>query len=184
VVGYACGLFVIVESQFDGYKLGMLQKFKSTIAWAYLAFVGFATVSPAQLRPTLTTSEPSQIVTLEHLIAFSLLGIVFSFAYPKRYFLVCFLVFGSAILLEFLQLLVPDRDARIVDAFEKLSGAAIGIFLAWVFSHYISNLKFCSYSPNSGGKNGEACGLGSSLVRDVSRRRTQRNSTGSSGAPS
>ena len=45
------------------------------------------------------------------------------------------IVLGSAILLEFLQILVPDRDARMVDAIEKIAGGGTGIFAAqWLFS--------------------------------------------------
>ena len=37
------------------------------------------------------------------------------------------LVFGSAVILELLQIVTPDRDARIIDAVEKLAGGAAGI---------------------------------------------------------
>jgi hypothetical protein len=44
------------------------------------------------------------------------------------------IVLGSAILLEFLQILLPDRDARIVDAIEKIAGGGTGVFAAqWLF---------------------------------------------------
>jgi VanZ family protein len=39
-------------------------------------------------------------------------------------------VFGSAIILELLQIFLPDRDARIIDALEKLAGGAAGILAA------------------------------------------------------
>jgi hypothetical protein len=45
------------------------------------------------------------------------------------------IVLGSAILLECLQILVPDRDARMVDAVEKIAGGGAGIFTAqWLLS--------------------------------------------------
>jgi hypothetical protein len=40
---------------------------------------------------------------------------------------------GSAVVLELLQILVPDRDARIIDAAEKLAGGAAGILAVRTF---------------------------------------------------
>jgi hypothetical protein len=40
---------------------------------------------------------------------------------------VCLIVLGSAVLLEMMQLLTPDRHGRIQDAIEKMAGGAAGI---------------------------------------------------------
>jgi VanZ family protein len=40
------------------------------------------------------------------------------------------IVLGSAVLLEALQLLTPDRHGRIQDALEKMAGGVIGILVA------------------------------------------------------
>jgi VanZ family protein len=40
---------------------------------------------------------------------------------------VCLIVFGSAVLLEIMQLLTPDRHGRIQDATEKMVGGVVGI---------------------------------------------------------
>jgi hypothetical protein len=113
----------------------MLHKFSSIAAWVVLAFVIFATLSPAHLRPELTATEPALVVALERVGAFAVLGLLFSSGYPRRYGLVCVIVLGSALLLEFLQILVPDRDARMVDAIEKIAGGRTGIFAAqWLLS--------------------------------------------------
>ena len=69
----------------------------------------------------------------EHVIAFVVLGALFGFAYPKRTFLVCSIVFGAAALLEILQTLTPDRHGTLIDAFEKIAGSAVGICLAKKF---------------------------------------------------
>lgn len=42
---------------------------------------------------------------------------------------VCALVFGSAVILELLQIFVPDRDARVLDVMEKSAGGAAGIMV-------------------------------------------------------
>jgi VanZ family protein len=67
---------------------------------------------------------------VEHMIAFAMVGALFSFAYPRRTILVCSIVFGGAALLEFLQTLTPDRHGTLIDALEKMAGGAVGILLA------------------------------------------------------
>lgn len=67
---------------------------------------------------------------LERIGAFALLGLLFSFSYPRNRVFVSIVVFGSAILLELFQLIIPDRDARVIDAVEKLTGGALGVLLA------------------------------------------------------
>ena len=113
----------------------MLHKLIAIAAWATLIFIIFATLSPAHLRPELTATEPATVVVVERVGAFAVLGLLFASGYPRRYGLVCVVVLGSAILLEFLQILVPDRDARMVDTIEKIAGGGTGIFAAqWLLS--------------------------------------------------
>jgi uncharacterized membrane protein YwaF len=100
----------------------MSQKLIALAAWMLLAFIAYATVSPIQYRPTLTTST-----SFEHLAAFAVLGALFCVAYPRQIVFVCLIVLGSAVLLEFAQLLTPDRHGRVQDAIEKLAGGAVGI---------------------------------------------------------
>ena len=113
----------------------MLQKLATVAAWCCLAFITFATLAPADLRPTLTRTEPNLVVLLEHVAAFAVLGALFSMGYPRRYWFVCGLVFSSAISLELLQIIVPNRDARVIDAIQKLAGGGAGIFAArWLLA--------------------------------------------------
>lgn len=100
----------------------MPQKLIGLAAWGLLAFIAFATISPIQVRPTLPTST-----TYEHLAAFAVLGALFGLAYPRQAALACLIVFGSAVLLELLQLLTPDRHGRVPDAIEKIAGGVVGI---------------------------------------------------------
>jgi VanZ family protein len=110
----------------------MLQKTIAVAAWACLAFIAYATISPIQNRPTLPTSS-----SLEHLAAFAVLGALFCFAYPRQIVFVCLMVFGSAVLLEVLQLLTPDRHGRIQDAFQKAAGGAAGIVAARTVLYFV-----------------------------------------------
>ena len=100
----------------------MFHKLITVSAWALLAFIAYATISPIQDRPTLATSN-----SFEHLAAFAILGGLFCLAYPRQIVLVFLIVLGSAVLLEFAQLLTPDRHGRVQDAIEKIAGGAVGI---------------------------------------------------------
>jgi VanZ family protein len=111
----------------------MFRKLVALAAWACLIFIIYATLSSADARPELTGTEPALVVFIERFGAYALLGFLFCLAYPGRVALVCLLVFGSAVLLELLQIFIPDRDARIVDAAEKLTGGAVGISAARLF---------------------------------------------------
>jgi len=108
----------------------MLHRLVSAFAWACLALIAVATLSPAQLRPELVASESHSIVLLEHVGTFALLGFLFSISHRRHQGLVFLIVFGSAIVLELLQLVVSDRDARLVNAAEKLVGGGLGIVAA------------------------------------------------------
>ena len=99
----------------------MFHKLITVAAWAVLAFIVYATISPIQDRPTLPTSS-----SFEHLAAFAVLGTLFCAAYPRQIVLVCLIVLGGAVLLEIMQLLTPDRHGRIQDAIEKMAGGFVG----------------------------------------------------------
>jgi VanZ family protein len=92
-------------------------------AWASLCFIAYATLSPLRDRPTLPISS-----NVEHLAAFAVFGALFCLAYPRRIPTVLIFVIGSAALLEVLQLLAPDRHARILDAVQKIAGGLLGVF--------------------------------------------------------
>ena len=68
------------------------------------------------------------------------MGFLFCLAYPRRLLFICCLVLGSAILLELLQLIIPDRDARVIDATEKFLGGAAGILVARALTAFAGRL--------------------------------------------
>jgi hypothetical protein len=108
----------------------MLNKLVAIAAWATLAFIAYATLSPIQARPTIASPD------LEHVAAFAVAGCLFCLAYPRHIILVCLVVLGSAMLLEYLQTLTPDRHGTLVDASEKLAGGALGICAARVALYF------------------------------------------------
>lgn len=108
----------------------MVQKIIAIIAWSCLIFIIYATLSSIDARPGLKSYETALVTYLERFGAYALLGIFFYLAYPRRIGSVCLLLVGSAILLEILQLFTPDRDARVVDALEKIAGGVVGVLTA------------------------------------------------------
>ena len=126
-----------------------LQKISLCAAWLCIAFIIYATLSPLGSRPELTVDEPARIVFLERFLAYALMGFLLTLAYPRRSLLVLLLIIGLAIGLELSQLLIPDRDARVIDAIEKLAGGLIGIWLARLFQRLIQRL---TQSPPARGR--------------------------------
>ncbi len=110
----------------------MIQKLTAATAWACLIFITYATLSSIDARPELTGIGFWKVsfTVVERFGAYAVLGLLFYLAYPNRIALVCLLVLGSAVILELLQIVIPDRDARVVDALEKLAGGAAGILTA------------------------------------------------------
>ena len=104
----------------------MPHKIITAIAWAILAFIVFATLSPIGLRPHL------EDVGVERFGAFAFVGLLFGLAYPKRLWLVLILVVGTACILEALQHLTPDRHGHVSDAVVKLFGGVVGVGFACV----------------------------------------------------
>jgi VanZ family protein len=105
----------------------MLRKITSLAAWLVLGFIVYATLSPLSERPSLLVTETSLSVVIERFGAYGLMGLLFGVAYARRLTLVIFVVLGSAIGLELLQLFIADRDARLIDVVEKLTGGIAGI---------------------------------------------------------
>lgn len=99
----------------------MVQRVSAIAGWLALAFIVYATLSPINDRPVVAGPQ------LEHFLAFAVVGLAFGLAYPKRIFLVAAIVLISAFALEALQLLTPDRHARLVDALVKAGGGVFGI---------------------------------------------------------
>ncbi len=108
----------------------MTRTILSVAAWACLIFIIYATLTSLNARPEFTRDEPALVVFLERFGAYALLGLLFCAAYPRRLAPVCVFVLGTAVCLELMQLFIPDRDARIIDAIEKLAGGATGIAVA------------------------------------------------------
>jgi VanZ family protein len=114
----------------------MFQKLIIVAAWASVALLAYATRTHVgfvysiyyKLAPLLMRPAMRYYAHAMHVIAFAIFGALFSFAYPKRIIFACCVVFLSAVILECLQTLTPDRHGTLIDAFEKVVGGALGIF--------------------------------------------------------
>ena len=99
----------------------MVQRVSAITGWLALAFIVYATLSPIDDRPVVAGPH------FEHFMAFAVVGLAFGLAYPKRMFLVAAIILISAFGLEALQVLTPDRHARLLDALVKAGGGVCGI---------------------------------------------------------
>ena len=104
-------------------------------AWGMVSLIGYATLTKVQfiyvvygkIKPFLFGANMATWAHLEHAIAFSMLGILFALAYPRRPLVTCSFVAGIAVVFELLQTLTPDRHGTLMDASEKIVAGCIGI---------------------------------------------------------
>ena len=116
-----CGVEQVEVSGFVAYLPTMVQRISTVAGWLALAFIVYATLSPIDDRPVIAGAQ------LEHFAAFAVVGLAFGLAYPRRVFLVATVILITSFGLEALQLLTPDRHARLLDALVKAAGGVCGI---------------------------------------------------------
>ena len=94
------------------------------LAWGGLCLVAIVSLAPIELRP-----ESGFSVSIERFGTFAAIGLAFTLAYPRHAWLALFIVAGSALLFEVLQMLAPSRHAHLFDALVKVAGGAAGVML-------------------------------------------------------
>jgi VanZ family protein len=92
------------------------------------AGIAFVTLSSTGLRPRI--ADPN----LERFAAFAVLGLLLGMAYPGRRGLFAALIVGAAVVLEFLQLFIPERDAVFAEMLVKAAGGLAGMGAAIILS--------------------------------------------------
>jgi VanZ family protein len=65
---------------------------------------------------------------MEHIAAYTIVGILFSAAYPRSPLLVCIFLLLFVAVFEAMQTFIPDRHGTLRDAAEKMLGGAAGVF--------------------------------------------------------
>jgi hypothetical protein len=101
----------------------------TVLAWLCLLYIAFATLGPISSRPS-TGFSPQ----IERVAAYALVGMLFALAYPRHIILAGLVVLGVAILLEVLQLVMPSRHGRLLDAGFKVAGSVVGLGAGRVFA--------------------------------------------------
>jgi hypothetical protein len=110
----------------------MIRKLLVLLAWVSLGYIVYVTLSPIGLRP-IVTSNPAY----ERVMAYAIVGVLFCLAYPGRVWMALGIVVGTAIGLEGLQYLTPDRHGRLADLLEKLSGGLLGVLVTNAVRRYL-----------------------------------------------
>jgi VanZ family protein len=116
-------------------------KLITVAAWISIAIAAYATLTNVdfvyaiyfKLSPLLMHPAIRTYARFEHIIAFLIVGLLFSYAYPRKFIFVCCILFGGAAALEILQTFTPDRHGTLTDVLEKMTGGAAGILLARIF---------------------------------------------------
>jgi VanZ family protein len=125
---------------------GLLNHLVRAAAWVALIAIVLATLAPLAFRPHVSAVSSA---SLERFAAYFTLALLFAWAYPKRLLPVLLLVIGSAIGLEALQLLIPDRHARLIDFAVKGLGASSGFVIGAVTRWFI-RLRAAGYPQRPG----------------------------------
>ena len=114
---YFCNLFLIFLYLFPGSLLG---------CFFY---------KDCQLQPQIT---PNFIISTNHLYAFFILSVIgfLSFKKPNEVcFLIAYLIILSTVL-EFLHLIIPERNFEFSDLFGNLTGVVIAIIINFFFRKF------------------------------------------------
>ena len=101
-------------------------------AWVLAALIVFVTLGPVSDRPQF--GHPQD----ERFLAFLVLGLCWGATYPSRLWRVFIGVAAAAVLLEAAQGLAPGRDPRVVDAFAKIAGAAVGVAMIAIARSFLA----------------------------------------------
>ncbi len=106
------------------------------IAWLLLGFCVLATVVPIGLRPHVALPANA-----DRALAFTVLGLAFGIAYPRRWLTVCLLLVLAAFSIESLQFLSPSRHPGLPDAVIKAFSALCGVAAAQAVLHCFSKRR-------------------------------------------
>ena len=94
--------------------------------WLLLAVIVFLTLSPASYRPVTKVGH-----NLEHFLIHLLLGITFGIGYARQWWLVALGLVGLTAAVEFAQLFVPGRHARLKDLVVDAVAVCLGVAIVW-----------------------------------------------------
>ena len=96
------------------------------VGWLLLAVIVFLTLSPASYRPVTKFGH-----NLEHFLIHLVLGITFGIGYARRWWLLALGLVGLTAAVEFAQLFVPGRHARLKDLVIDAGAVCLGVAIVW-----------------------------------------------------
>jgi VanZ family protein len=96
------------------------------VGWLLLAVIVCLTLSPASYRPVTKVGH-----NMEHFLIHLLLGVTFAIGYARQWWLVALGLVGLTAAVEFAQLFVPDRHARLKDLVIDAGAVCLGVAIVW-----------------------------------------------------
>jgi len=105
----------------------VVQRAARIAGWLLLALIVLLSLSPASYRPVTRLGHNP-----EHFLAHVVLGLAFGIGYAERWRLVALGLVTLTGAIEFAQLFIPGRHARLKDFLIDASAACLGLGLAWV----------------------------------------------------
>jgi VanZ family protein len=99
------------------------------VAWLLFAVIAFLSLSPPSYRPVTPLGHG-----LEHFSIHVLVGLSFGIGYAKRWRTLALGLVTLAGIVEFAQLFVPGRHARMRDFLVDAGSACLGLALAWIIT--------------------------------------------------
>jgi VanZ family protein len=106
-----------------------LLKAAQITAWLLAAVITVLSVVPPWLRPE--TGAPHDF---EHFAIFFVTGVTFGFGYWRKLFVVTIALVVFAGMIEFIQLFVPGRHARLSDLIVDALALSVGAILGTIFA--------------------------------------------------
>jgi VanZ family protein len=106
------------------------------VGWLLLAVIVFLTLSPASYRPITKFGH-----NLEHFLIHLVLGVTFGIGYATQWWLVALGLVGLTAAVEFAQLFVPGRHARLKDFVIDAGAVSLGVAIVWGMDFAASLLR-------------------------------------------
>ena len=96
------------------------------VGWLLLTAIVFLNLSPPSYRPVTSVGHD-----LEHFLIYLVLGVFFGIGYARRWWLLALGLVGFTAAVEFAQLFVPGRHARLKDLVIDAGAVCLGIAIIW-----------------------------------------------------
>ena len=114
------------------------------VGWLLLTAIVFLNLSPPSYRPVTSVGHD-----LEHFLIYLVLGVFFGIGYARRWWLLALGLVGFTAAVEFAQLFVPGRHARLKDLVIDAAAVCLGIAIIWCTDVAVSLLRPHQSWPSS-----------------------------------